>query len=142
MSKLSEVLEEFVIKEDCSYSELARRIGISNSQIIRYKNGVLPKFKQAIKIANYFKCSLNFLFGFSNDFKKLTTPLIFDDYNFINKYTNLLEQNKISHYELSKKIDICETSLTFWKKHNIPTTSAVLEIANYFSVSIDFLVCK
>ena len=142
LSKFSEVLEELVIKEGCSYNELARRIGINDSQIIRYKNGAIPKIKQAIKIANYFKCSLNYLFGFVNEYKVQVTPLELDEYNFINKYLNLLTTNNITHYYLSKQIEICETSLRIWKKHTIPSTSAILEIANYFSVSIDFLVCK
>ena len=141
-NKFKEILEDFIILENCSKRELDKRIDISSSQIIRYLQGVLPEFESAIKIANYFGCSLNYLFGLEDKKEKLNKKLKLDSYNFINKYNKLLKDNNITHYALSKKIDICETSLRIWKQHKLPTTSAVIEIANYFCVSVDYLICE
>lgn len=141
-NSVKETIEDFLIKENCSERELARRIGISNSQIVRYKNGVFPEFKPAVKIANYFHCTLDYLFGLDDSFKSIKKTLILDEYNFINKYEKLLKDNHISHYKLCQKISICETSLRIWKKHRLPSTIAVIEIAKYFGVSIDYLVGK
>lgn len=137
-----EVLEDLLLKEKCSMTELARRIGIRHYQMSLYLNGRLPKLETAIKIANYMKCSLDYLFSFANEYKETDAPLVLDVYGFYDKYKKLLEENNISHFALSKKIDICETRLSAWKNHQMPDTTAILEIASYFGVSIDYLVCK
>lgn len=139
---IKDILEEFLITENISDRSLAQNIGLKNSQISRYRAGVLPEFPAAIKIANYFHCSLSYLFGLQDKFEKQAAPLVFDKQGFYAKYENLLKENKITHYQLCKRIPICETSLRLWKKGTFPSTSAILEISNFFGVSVDFLVCK
>lgn len=139
---LQEILSDLLIKENCSIRALSKKIKIESSQLVRYLNGTLPNFSTAIIIANYIKCSLNYLYGIDEKYIRTKQDIILDKYNFINKYLKLLKDNNTSHFKLSKKIAICETSLRIWKKHTIPSTNAVIEIANYFNVSIDYLVTK
>ncbi len=139
---IKDTLTDFLLAENCSKSELARRIGLPHGQFTKYFLGVPPEFESAIKIANYFHCSLDYLFGLTDKFTKTKCLLVLDRYSFIEKYLKLLEKNKVSHFAVCKEIGISEKNLSYWKKHNLPTTQVVIKIADYFGVSIDCLVCK
>ena len=139
---LKEVLADFLIDENCSKRELAKRIGVPNSQFASYFLGVPPKIESAIKIANYFHCSLDYLFGLEEQLFKTEKALVLDRYSFAEKYLGLLEKRGVSHYAVCNAIMISEKNLSFWKKHNLPTTENIVKIAEYFGVSIDYLVCK
>ncbi len=137
-----DALEEIKLKENCSLTELARRLGLNHRQLRIYLNGGLPRLSSAVKIANFYSCTLDYLFSFSNEYIKTLSPITLKPEKFYEKYDNILKANKISHFSLSKKIEICETSLSNWKKGCLPETYAILEIANYFGVSIDYLVIE
>ena len=139
----NEILQDLIIENgNKSLRYIAREIGIGQSQLSKFLRGSLPEPKTAIQLANYFKCSLDYLFGFSTEFKELSSPLILDKTGFYPKYYDLLQKHNISHFKLSQKIDICETSLRLWKRGVLPQTLAIIEIADYFDCSIDFLLCK
>ena len=105
-----------------------------------YLNGSIPRLYNAVKISNFYECSLDYLFSINNNYSKQAKPIVIDRTNFYKKYQKLLNENKITHYALSKKIGICESSLSTWKKLNLPGMLAIIKIADYFVVSNDYLV--
>ena len=117
MTKFKDVLEDFVVESgEKSLRKLSSKIGIAHSQMSKYLKGVMPKPATAIKLANYFKCSLDYLFGLDANFKEISKTRYLDASNFYPKYDKLLRINKITHNALAKIIDINATSLNIIKR--------------------------
>lgn len=87
-------------------------------------------------MANYFNCSLDYLFGFSNEktCKNINTK------PFINNLISLLKENKLSIAKALKDMQMSEADFYRWKAGQYPKTANLLLIATYFDVSIDYLV--
>lgn len=55
------------------------------------------------------------------------------------KIKKIMEENKISAYQLSKKIGITPTSFTDWKNQKAqPSMKAIKKIADYFEVPVEY----
>jgi len=62
--RLTELMEE----KQKNAKTIAREIGVSESTLSDWKNGKsLMKLSSAIKVVNYFNCSLEFLMGRSDE---------------------------------------------------------------------------
>ena len=117
--------------------QLANEIGINQSQISRYFNGVLPDIETVVKICDYFNCSIDFIVGLNDKFSYNKMKKSFNNLAFYNEYTKFLKQKSISHFKLSKKKIVCETSLRFWKKGKLPKFEVLCNIAFELGGSID-----
>ena len=69
LSNFSETLSELMLIRSLNKKELAEQIAdIDASSITKYfTKGVIPKLPHAISIADFFGCSLDYLFGLTND---------------------------------------------------------------------------
>lgn len=57
------------------------------------------------------------------------------------KIEKLMTDNKISAYQLSKKIGIPASSITAWKKGKYnPGVNSIKKIAEYFGVTVDYFL--
>ena len=71
MEKFLERLQELKNK-DMTYKQLAKEIGIPNSTIYSWSNkSNMPKINNIIKLSNYFKCSIEYLIGRTDDNSEL-----------------------------------------------------------------------
>ena len=52
----------------------------------------------------------------------------------------LIDERGITAYKLAKDIGITTSNISAWKKGTLPKIEAYAAIANYFNVSIDYLV--
>ena len=67
MNGFQERLQELLVENDLSRLQLAKSLNISSTTINGYFNkGYYPKIEIAIGMADYFNCSLDFLFGLSD----------------------------------------------------------------------------
>jgi len=56
-------------------------------------------------------------------------------------FAKLLEERKLSAYRVSKDTGISQTTLSEWKKGLvIPKTDKIQKLADYFGVSVDYLL--
>lgn len=56
-------------------------------------------------------------------------------------FEQLLQKNGISAYRVSKEAGVTQTALSNWKNgRNTPSTQTLQKIADYFGVSIDYLM--
>ena len=63
--------------------------------------------------------------------------------SFGNKLKKLRQDNNLTQNALAKAIGVSQKSIDFWEKGvNEPKLTYLIRLANYFSVSIDFLVGK
>ncbi len=128
-----------MLDNDLSIAELARQTKMQYKIIADYiKELSTPNLYNAIKLASFFNCSLDFLVGISDeeDFGNYSTPTL----NFYEIYKKELKSQNITHYRLTKDTDINVNDVAKWKTGSTPTLYNLIKIADYLGVSIDSLI--
>ncbi len=139
-NNFKDILLDLIDENGTSISELSKLLDIDDSNLYDYKNhGAIPNVDFANRLANYFGCSLDYLFGLDENFKEVK-PAKVEPTLFFPRYLRLLEENKISHYKFCKNASVNTSSLWLWKKGSLPKMETLIKIATYFGVSIDYLV--
>lgn len=137
MNDFQERLQDLLDENNFSRLKLAQSVGVSSTTINGYfNNNYYPQIDIAIKISKYFNCSLDYLFGISDN--KINTNTNIND--FINNFDFLLKKNKLPIARALKEMSMSEYNYYRWKAGKFPKTLLIIDIAKYFDVSIDFLV--
>lgn len=132
-------LEDLMLDNDLSIAELARQTKMQYKIIADYiKELSTPNLYNAIKLASFFNCSLDFITGLSNEenFSKYSTP----KFNFFENYQKELKAQNLTNYRLTKDTGIHINDIEKWKTGSIPTLYNLIKIADYLGVSIDSLI--
>ncbi|WP_206459375.1 helix-turn-helix domain-containing protein [Anaerovorax sp. IOR16] len=58
----------------------------------------------------------------------------------IEQIKKLCKEHEMTMSDLADKIGVDKSTISRWNNTNIPSTQALLKIADYFNVSIDFLL--
>lgn len=121
-------------------SEKADNIGIDRTSFSSaYNYGIIPKTPTLIKFADYFNVSIEFLMGLTNNehFVKSDKPT-----NFFERLDILRAQKgKIANNALSKEVHIHRNNIRQWYKIQcLPLIDDLIILADYFEVSIDYLL--
>ena len=138
-TKFSEILKDLIEEKGLSLRKLAVESNVSAVQYSKYMRGSCPTIDVAVRIADYFDCSLDYLFGLTEnmthkDFKH------YDMTVFIPRYLNLLKENQITHWKFYQKYGMNESSIRHWKRGEVPRIENLMIIAYNLSSSIDYLV--
>ena len=137
MNEFQERLQELLKEYKLSRLELSKKLNISSTTINDYFNkGYYPELTIAIKMAEYFNCSLNYLFGLSDD--KSNTNKNKNEF-FVN-FDKLIKENKLKIARVLREMQMGEYNYYRWKSGQIPKTINLISIAKYFDVSVDYLV--
>lgn len=59
---------------------------------------------------------------------------------FYERFSKLCKENNIRKTVLLTKLGLCDTNVTNWKNGADPSGNIIKKIANYFNVSIDYLL--
>lgn len=126
--------------DEKSKAKRAKIIGISNTTYSNaYNYGIIPKTSSLILIADYFNISVEYLIANTDDehFEKSLRPVSFKE-----RLIELQREKNISTvYELSQRIHIHRNNIAQWYKLNcIPLIDDLIIIADFFKVSIDYLL--
>lgn len=117
----------------------AKEIGISYLTFSKaYNYGIIPRPSILVKIADFFQTSIEYLLGKTeNDyFEKSDCPRSFKE-----RLEELKEAKNLTVYELSKRIHIHRNNIAQWlNKEYMPTLEDLEIIADYFAVSLDYLL--
>ena len=141
MEIFAENLRDFILKTGKSLRKISQESGVSAMQYSRYQNGSIPTIDITLKIAKYFNCTLDYLFGLcdNNNFSKYKTY----DYNisiFLVRYKQLLAENNISHYKFMKTSEFDESVIRHWENGSKPRLDIIYYIAKNLSGSMDDLI--
>lgn len=137
MTEFQERLSELLEENNLSRLKLANIINITSTTINGYFNkNYYPTIDIAIKMANYFNCSLDYLFGLTDKRNKVNL----NNQDFLHNFNLLLNENKLSISKAMKYLQMSEYNYYRWKKGMFPKTNNLVDIAKYFGTSIDFLV--
>ena len=137
--KFSERLAELMLYADnITTDKLGEKTGFGGSTIRLWKTGKrLPSLSNAIKLATYFNCSLDFLFARTDGERKYTQkPLP----QFHAHFLLFLEKNGISWYKVVKDTKISKSNIQDWRDGREPLIPTLIELADYFKCSLDELV--
>ena len=139
MYSVKENLEELMSNHNLTLTKLSVELGIAYKTISNYINGkYLPGLNTAIKIANYFHCSINYLVGLSDceEYGNYTDM----DNLFLSRYEELLKINKVTHYKVTKNLGLNINIFRKWRAATTPSLAVLAKLANYFGASIDYLI--
>ena len=141
LSNLGERLTELMFYDNnMTTRQLGAKLGVSSSTVSGWKNGTRSMLlSNALKLADYFECSLSFLTGHSRDDKKL-------DYiphpvpQFYNRLLEVLKEKGITRYRLVKDTKFSNGNISRWKEQGDPLLQSVIDLADYFGYTLDHFV--
>lgn len=140
MENFKDILRDLIIDDgNKSLRTLSKLINISAFQLGRFLKGSMPNINNALRLSNYFKVSLDYLFGIVNvnNFKKLGSK----NMNvFVPRYETALKNNCLTNNAFCATSTISESSLRRWKNGEEPRMESLVEIADKLSTSIDYLI--
>ncbi len=130
---------ELISDLDVKKSEVPKLINIDYNVYIKISEfGIIPKPIVLIRIADYFKISIEYLLGRTENsyFEKSDTKI-----EFIERYQELKEEKILTDYDIAQKLHITTSYTTSWKnKRYIPSIINLILISEIFNVSIDYLL--
>lgn len=135
----SERLNELIFDKKITSELFAKEIGIDISNLYRYlRKESIPNLYNAIKIAKFFGCSLDFLFGLSEDSSTLFNSEIKP---FAIQFQTLLKKHNSTRYRLKKETSLAKQSIDDWYHGiRVPTIENLIILAQYFDCSLDYIV--
>ena len=140
MYKFADTLKELIFESGKSLRTIESESGIPSSQLSRYLKTTIPKLEISLKLANYFNCSLDYLFGLSDTKGKFYAK--YDITKFVPRYLKLLEDNGTTHWKFSHENNFSESCIRQWKNGQIPKMETIVIIAENIGASIDYLIGK
>lgn len=139
LSLFAERLSDLIFDSGKNSREIAKEIGIGKSTIYEYLSAnKMPTLQNLIKLADYFGCSIDFLFG-QDDYEskgKFITPAPFPA-----RFKEMLDYFNISRYKLEKLTGISESVLYYWAKGDkTPSIESIVHVCEVLDCSIDFFI--
>ncbi len=136
--KLSERLIELMTLQNLNNEALGSVLNVSGKTIGRWKKGLYSiKLSNALKLANYFNCSLDFLTGRSEnmlDFTPKPCPPFYEHFR------AFLSHKKISRNKINRETNIKSSHFVDWKNGSDPNIISLIELADYLDITLDTLV--
>ena len=134
----SDHLKELMILNHDTIEKIVLATGINNSRLYDYLNNLhIPSLQNAIKIADYYQCSLDFLFGFSDSYTKKHSITVEDTCTRVKK---AIDGSGKSRYEISKLTNISQQHLHRWYHgKTVPAIESLIKLAKALDCSLDYL---
>ena len=147
MSEFDETIE-FFSERLCDLSQenkssvnfLAQDLNLNPSAIYKWIRKVsVPSFENALALADYFGCSLDYLFGLKEIDVQYTPHTPFS--SFSDHFEEILHEKKISKYRLVKRTGISRSKITSWRKgESLPSIHSLIVVATSLDITLDALV--
>ncbi len=141
ISKFSERLKDLMFDRQLTAESLSKAIGCDESSIYIWasgKAGYTPTVGHLVKLADHFKCSIDFLIGSENE-NYLPNPKPAP--SFSSWFRNAVESKGFSLYRLEKKTNISTGNFYKWiSGKREPSLDSLLRIAAVLDCSLDYLI--
>ena len=132
-------LKDLISDEECTKKEFASAVGISKDVIIRATlYGIIPSLQSLIKIADHLDISLDYLLAETDDrsFYKSENPTTFHT-----RLEYLKNEKNTKYSKISHSMPFSRNSFNEWlSRKTFPSLEYLKAIAEYFDVSIDYLL--
>jgi len=138
MPDFAERLSELMAEKETKSHELAAVLGVNTSSVNDWKRGKFQVFlSNALKIADFFGCSLEFLMGRSEtviDYTPQPCP------PFYPRFLAVVEERGFTTYLMRKESPIKGAYFNKWKQGADPLVPTLAFAADYLGVTLDYLV--
>ncbi len=141
LSNLPERLQELMLDRGVNASQLAKELGVSQSTINRYLEGIrVPNFNTLISLVEYFDCSADFLLGLGN-YPKRENQVFKKTPPFSLQFRKAMQDCGVSQYALQKKTNLSWSNFNDWLHgRSRPFSDSLVKLARGLDCSIDFLL--
>lgn len=136
-------LEELRLDNDLKQKDIANKLNISGKNYSDWERGVTDiPLEKSNELANYYDCSLDYLFGLSNiktinERKNINLELLSQ------RLLDTRKERSLTQTELSKDVGYHQRTYAHYENGSrIPTSFKVFYIALYYNISLDYLVGK
>ncbi len=140
MEEFKEILKELIDETNLSLRQLGKLSSVSAVQYSRYLNGAVPTIDVVLKIAKYFNCTLDYLFGLTDKRQGKFKSYNYNISKFVDNYKKLLSANKTTNYKFMKSANFDESILRHWQSGSKPRLDVVYYIAKNLGGSMDELI--
>ena len=136
----SERLCDLLQENKSSVNFLAQDLNLNPSAIYKWIRKVsVPSFENALALADYFGCSLDYLFGLKEIDVQYTPHTPFSSCS--DHFEEILHAKKISKYKLVKRTGISRSKITSWRKgESLPSIHSLIVVATSLDITLDALV--
>lgn len=127
-----------VVNTEYSVKDISESTGIYHNLITDWLKGdYQPSLKNAIKIANFLDCSLDYMFQFTS-YKhfKHRIPYV----SFETRLDALMRETHIGYNKIITELDLSNSSVSKWRKGSLPRLNVVPCLAKLFDVSVEYLI--
>jgi len=139
MEKILKRIFELIDDEKTDYQYLTNFLKLSDVSVIyawRRKEN-LPSTENVVKLSELYDCSLDYLLNRTDDFGKSAIKQVD---KFYNRLEELIKKNQVKKYKLEND-KICSSNNLFkWKHGAVPKIETLIKLADYFDVSVDYLL--
>lgn len=136
--KIGERITELLATSGIGNKAFAESMDVNISTVTRWKNNAkYMRLSQIVKIAEFFKCSLDFLVGRSEivlDFLPQARP------PFYPYFRELLKRMGVSRHQINSETRIKSSHFVDWKNGADPHILSLIELADYLNVTLDTLI--
>lgn len=130
---------ELITEQGCSKYEFASLVQVSVPVITRAAiYGIIPSLRPLIKIADYFKISLPYLLGETDDETFYPSE---ENETFHTRLEKLTKENNTKYSKIAHSMPFTKNFFYEWQREKtLPSLEYLEALADYFNVSIDYLL--
>ncbi len=132
--RLQDFLDEHALKK----ADFAKASGISLARVYAILRGnAAPSLETALKAADYFCCTLDYLFGFREDYSERNYAVVA---SVCERVKESIDAAPLSRYKLSRMTGIDQSDLHHWYHgRERPELVSLLRLAEPLNASLDYL---
>ena len=138
----SDCLNDILIERNIAVKELSDTSGITDSRLYDFLSGnCVPSVQNAVKLANSLHCTLDYLFGFDEEYDYCQIYVLTSDCS--ERLRQAINASGKTRYKISKETKVSQQQLHNWYRNKqIPSLVTLVNFADYFNCSLDYLVGK
>ena len=135
-------IKELRLDNDKKIKEIAKVLNVKLTTYSSWENmqNEMPLIKLN-ELANYYKTSFDYILGLSNFHEVIKEKQEIDLKKLSSRLSEIRKERKLTQSFLGKKIGLPQTTYSQYERGlTIPTSLKLLVIAEYYNISIDYLV--
>lgn len=138
MSNLNERLNLLLKENSLSPYAFSVIMGVSSSVVRKWlKPGCNVTLINLVRIADYFDCSIEYLVGRSDDLSACDFKPVPD---FAVQLKKVIAESNRSVYDICKHTTLAWTCFSDWYHGQNPRLGSLIQLADYFGITIDDLI--
>jgi len=139
--KFCKRLNELISENNLKVEELQAYLNLKSPSLIYFwiDGTYTPKLSYLNKLANFFKCPIDYLVGTIDDYDEIKKDINLPQFD--ERLQKILIDKNLSKKFLTKQ-NIISSSLyrSIFERKSDPTIETLIKLADYLNVSVDYLV--